>query len=349
LGLHDQVAPPSVAFPHADRIPAPGEAIPVAEGVWWIRMPLPFALDHINLWILEDGDGFTLVDTGFGAQATWDLWERHFAGVMAGRPVTSIVVTHYHPDHVGSAAWLVERTGAPLWMTSTEFLSAHAAHDDTAGFDRAAGIELFTRNGLDLSKLPEKLRSGNGYIRGVPEVPRRYRRMMHGDKLSIGGRDWEVITVFGHAPEQATLWCESLNVLISADQVLPRITSNVGVWGNQPEADPLKAFLGSLSRLGHLPDDTLVLPSHERVFLGLHPRIAQLHEHHEQRLARLLEGCAEPITAHQALPLLFRRTLDDHQLMFAMGEAIAHLHYLFYQGKVRRVVDEAGVRRFVKV
>jgi glyoxylase-like metal-dependent hydrolase (beta-lactamase superfamily II) len=348
VGLHDQVVPPPVTHPFADRIPAPGEAIPVADGVWWIRMPLPFALDHINLWVLEDGDGFTLVDTGFGAQATWDLWERHFAGVMGGRPVKNIVVTHYHPDHVGSAAWLVERTGAPFWMTSTEFLSAHAAHDDTAGFDRATGIAFFAMNGLDTSKFPEKMRTGNGYRRGVPDVPRHYRRMMHGDKLSIGGRDWEVITVFGHAPEQATLWCEALNVLISADQVLPRITSNVGVWGNQPEANPLQAFLGSLSRLGHLPDDTLVLPSHERVFRGLHPRIAQLHEHHVERLARLLEGCAEPLTAHQALPLLFRRTLDDHQLMFAMGEAIAHLHYLQYQGKVRRIVDDAGVRRFVK-
>ncbi len=347
VDLHDQVAQP-VTHPFAKRVPAPGEAIPVAEGVWWIRMPLPFALDHINLWVLEDGDGFTLVDTGFGVQATWDLWERHFAGVMQGRAVKNIVVTHYHPDHVGSAAWLVERTGAPFWMTSTEFLSAHAAHDDAAGFDRTNGIDLFARNGLDTAKLPERLRSGNGYIRGVPAVPRRYRRMMHGDKLAIGGREWEVITVFGHAPEQATLWCESLNVLISADQVLPRITSNVGVWGNQPEANPLEAFLGSLSRLGHLPGDALVLPSHERVFHGLHARIAQLHEHHEQRLVRLLEGCAEPLSAYQALPLLFRRELDDHQMMFAMGEAIAHLHYLHHQGRVRRIVDDAGVRRYVK-
>ena len=149
---------------------------------------------------------------------------------------------------------------------------------------------------------------------------------------AIGGHDGRS-SPFGHAPEQATLWCAELNVLISADQVLPRITSNVGVWGNQPEANPLAAFLGSLARLAALPDDTLVLPSHERVFRGLHPRIAQLHEHHERRLERLLEGCATPITAHDALPLLFKRKLDDHQMMFAMGEAIAHLHYLHHQGK----------------
>jgi glyoxylase-like metal-dependent hydrolase (beta-lactamase superfamily II) len=343
LGLHDQVI-----HPFAERIPQPGEAIPVAQGVWWIRMPLPFALDHINLWILEDGDGFTLVDTGFGVQATWDLWEKHFAGVMAGRPVKNIVVTHYHPDHVGSAAWLVERTGAPFWMTAAEYLSAHAAHDDFGGFDRDNTIDLFVANGIDPASIPETVRKGKGYSRGVPSLPKRYRRMMHGDKLSIGGRDWEVITVFGHAPEHAALWCESLNVLISGDQVLPRITTNVGVWGNQPEANPLALFLGSMSRFAHLPADARVLPSHDRVFHGLHTRIAELHDHHARRLERLLEGCAEPITAFQSLPFLFKRKLDDHQMMFAMGEAIAHLHYLLAQRKVERVVDQAGVRRFVR-
>ena len=320
----------------------------MAEGVWWIRMPLPFALDHINLWVLEDGDGWTLVDTGYGVEATWTLWERHFDGVMAGRRVKNIVVTHYHPDHLGSAAWLVQRTEAPFWMTTSEFLSAHAAHDDTAGFDRGTGLDFFARNGLDLSRFPEKMRSGNGYRRGVPEIPRRYRRLMDGDRLSIGGHDWRVITLFGHAPEHAALWCASRNILISGDQVLPRITTNVGVWGNQPEANPLAQFLTSLGKLAELPADALVLPSHDRVFRGVHLRIAQLHDHHAVRLARLLEGCAEPITAHHALPLLFRRTLDDHQLMFAMGEAIAHLHYLQYEGKVRRIEDESGVRRFVK-
>jgi glyoxylase-like metal-dependent hydrolase (beta-lactamase superfamily II) len=348
LGIHDQVIA-AVTHPFEDRLPQPGEAIPVAEGVWWIRMPLPFALDHINLWILADGDGFTLVDTGYGVQATWDLWEKHFTGLLAGKPVKNIVVTHYHPDHVGSAGWLVERTGAPMWMTTGEYLSAHAAREDFGGFDRQNTIDLYIANGVDPASIPESVsKKGGGYGRGVPGVPKRYRRMMHGDKLSIGGRSWEVITVFGHAPEHAALWCESLNVLISGDQVLPRITTNVGVWGNQPEANPLKLFLDSMSRFSHLPGDALVLPSHDRVFLGLHTRIAEYHDHHARRLERLLEGCAEPITAFQALPLLFKRKLDDHQMMFAMGEAIAHLHYLLAQGKVERRVDEAGVRRFVR-
>jgi glyoxylase-like metal-dependent hydrolase (beta-lactamase superfamily II) len=342
VGLHDQVT-----HPFGERIPGPGESIAVAEGVWWIRMPLPFALDHINLWVLADDDGWTLVDTGYGAQATRDLWERHLGGLLAGRPVKNVIVTHYHPDHIGSAGWLVQRTGAAFWMTTSEFLSAHAAHDDTAGFDRATGVAFFERNGLDASRMPERMRTGNGYKRGVQDIPRGYRRMMHGDRLRIGGRDWEVITVFGHAPEHAALWCESLNVLISGDQVLPRITTNVGVWGNQPEANPLALFLASLGRFAHLPREARVLPSHDRVFHGLHQRIAELREHHERRLERLLEGCTQPITAHDAIPLLFKRQLDDHQLMFAMGESIAHLHYLQHEGKVRRIDDAKGVRRFV--
>jgi glyoxylase-like metal-dependent hydrolase (beta-lactamase superfamily II) len=310
-------------------------------------MPLPFALDHINLWILRDGDGFTLVDTGYGVEATWSLWERHFDGVMAGSRVRNVIVTHYHPDHIGSADWLVKRTEAPFWMTTGEFLSAHAAHDDTAGFDRATGIDFFARNGLDVSRFPEKLRTANRYRKGVPEIPRQYRRLMDGDRITIDGHAWEVVTVFGHAPEHAALWCATKNVLISGDQVLPRITTNVGVWGNQPDSNPLALFLSSLGKLSHVAADALVLPSHDRVFRGVHPRIAQLHEHHAKRLERLLAGCEQPITAHDAIPLLFKRQLDDHQLMFAMGESIAHLHYLEHDGKVRRIEDEAGTRRFV--
>lgn len=335
-----------VTHPLGPAVPGPGEAIAVAEGVRWIRMPLPFALDHINLWLIEDGDGWTVVDTGLGSQATRDLWERHLAHTLGGRPVHRVVVTHYHPDHVGSAAWLAGRTGASVWMTAAEFLSAHAARDDTAGFDRATGMAFFASNGLDVAGLPEAMRTGNGYRRGVPDLPRHYRRMMHGDRLEIGGREWEVITVFGHAPEHAALWCESLGVLISGDQVLPRITSNVGVWGNQPEGDPLRLFLESLERFAHLPGGALVLPSHDRVFYGLHERIVELRDHHAARLDSLLEFCSEPRTAHEALPVLFRRALDDHQLMFAMGESIAHLHYLLHEGRLERVEDAAGVRRY---
>ena len=336
MGLHDQVS-----HPFEERLPPPGEAIEAAPGVWWLRMPLPFALDHINLWALEDGDGWTLVDSGIGSEATRELWQAQLVHLLAGRPVKNVIVTHYHPDHMGNAAWLVERTGAELHMTTGEFLSAHAAHADLGGFDRANTLALFVKNGLDAATIPEGARQGNFYARSVPTLPRRYRRLMDGDRIAIGGHEWQVITVFGHAPEHAALWCESLGVLISGDQVLPRITTNVGVWGNQPEANPLKLFLDSLGSFAHLPEDTLVLPSHDRVFRGLHARIAQLHEHHRVRLDRLAEAAAQPITAFEALPLLFKRKLDEHQMGFAMGEAIAHLHYLEEAGRVRRVRDGA--------
>ncbi len=337
----------AVRYPFAHRIPGPGEAIAVADGLWWIRMPLPFALDHINLWLLEDGEGWTLVDTGYGVEATWALWEKHFAATMGGRPVKRIVVTHYHPDHVGSAHWLASRTGAPVWMTTAEFLSAHAARDDTAGFDRATGIDFFGLNGLDVAKVPDKVRQGNFYKRGVPELPRHYRRLMHGDTLRIGAHDWRVICVFGHAPEHAALHCEALDVLISGDQGAAAHHDQRGCLGTAPEANPLALFLDSLGRFRDIAPGTRVLPSHDRVFEGLHPRIAQLRAHHAERLETLLAACERPVTAFEILPVLFKRALDEHQMGFAMGEAIAHLHYLHAEGRLERL-EEGGQRRFVR-
>jgi glyoxylase-like metal-dependent hydrolase (beta-lactamase superfamily II) len=344
-----------ITYPH-EIPPAPGESILVAPGIHWIRMPLPFALNHINLWLLEDsdenGEGWTIVDTGFGVAATHELWDRHFAGVMGGKPVKRIIVTHYHPDHVGCAAWLHQKTGAPVWMTSSEFLSAHAAAEDVAGFDRENSARLFIAHGLARARPDfneaQKTRSG-AYKRGVPTVPKQYHRIMEHDEIAIGKRIWRVITAFGHAPEHATLFSASDKILISGDQVLPRITTNVGVWGNQPEANPLKQFLDSMNKFDPLPADTLVLPSHDRVFSGLHVRLEQLRLHHEQRLAELETAIETPKCAAEILPVLFRRQLDDHQLVFAIGEAIAHLHFLWRAGKAKRTLGADGVISFQRV
>lgn len=365
-----------IAYPH-ETPPAPGESILVAPGIYWIRMPLPFKLDHINLWLLEDHDadgdlmgdgagngggeikgrGWTIVDTGYGVAQTHTWWERHFVETMQGLPVKRIIVTHYHPDHVGCAAWLHERTGAPVWMTATEFLSAHAAAEDTSGFDRATTAALFIAHGLARIRpdfaVAQNERS-NAYKRGVPTLPRQYHRLIDGDSLRIGTRQWTVKTVLGHAPEHAVLFSTGSStdsrtghsVLISGDQVLPRITTNVGVWGNQPEANPLKQFLDSMDKFSPLPAATLVLPSHDRVFTGVHERIAQLALHHEQRLAELMVAIREPKSAAEILPVLFKRELDNHQLVFAMGEAIAHLHYLWYAGRAKRIQAENGIYVF---
>ena len=344
-----------IAYPH-EIPPAAGESILVAPGIYWIRMPLPFALNHINLWLLEDndehGEGWTIVDTGYGVAATHELWERHFAEIMAGKPVKRIIVTHYHPDHVGCAAWLHEKTGAPVWMTASEYLSAHAAAEDVAGFDRENSVRLFMAHGLGRARpdFAETQKARNAaYKRGVPTVPKQYQRIMEHDDIAIGARTWRVITAFGHAPEHATLFSADGNILISGDQVLPRITTNVGVWGNQPEANPLKLFLDSMNKFEPLPKDTLVLPSHDRVFSGLHERLGQLQLHHEQRLGELEAAIETPKCAAEILPVLFRRALDEHQLVFAIGEAIAHLHFLWRAGRAKRVMDADGVYTFERM
>jgi glyoxylase-like metal-dependent hydrolase (beta-lactamase superfamily II) len=221
-------------------------------------------------------------------------------------------------------------------MTTSEFLSAHAARDDTAGFDRATGIAFFGQNGLDVSAVPEKMRTGNFYRRGVPELPRHYRRILHGDTLTIGGHDWRVICVFGHAPEHAALHCASLGLLISGDQVLPRITTNVGVWGNQPEANPLRLYLDSFGRFADIPGSVRVLPSHDRVFEGLHARIIQLGAHHAEPGEAGRPREARP--ARDVLPVLFGASSTTPDGV-RHGEAIAHLHYL--GGAVRRIEEAA--------
>ena len=349
--LHTSTCP-MISYPY-ETPPAPGESIRVADGIFWIRMPLPFALDHINLWLLEDDDetgpGWTLVDTGYGVPETHALWERHFREIMQGKPVKRIIVTHYHPDHVGCAAWLHEHTGAPVWMTAAEYLSAHAAAEDFAGFDRDNSARLFLAHGLAKARPDfaeaQKARTG-AFKRGVPTLPKQYVRMMDGDVIRIGQRDWRIITAFGHAPEHATLYSTSDNLLISGDQVLPRITTNVGVWGNQPEANPLKLFLDGMGKFAALPEDTLVLPSHDRVFTGLHARIAELRAHHAKRLAELEAVLDTPKCAAEILPVLFRRPLNDHQLVFAIGEAIAHLHYLWRAGRAVRSCGTDGIYLF---
>lgn len=334
-----------LSYPFPD-VPAPGNTLEVAPGVHWLRMPLPFALNHINLWLIEDGDGWCIVDTGYGVAATHELWERIFAGTMQGRPVTRIIVTHYHPDHIGCAGWLHEKTGAPVLITEAEYLTAWAVREGLGGWSRAGGNALFASHGLDAPRLEAQVTRGNSYKTGVPTLPLTTTRIFAGEVLSIGGREWHIRTVFGHAPEHATLFSPELRVLISGDQILPRITTNVGVWGNHPDGDPLEQFLTSVRTFADLPGDTLVLPSHDRPFTGLHARLEQLIAHHEARLAEVEDACVEPRTATEILPVLFRRALDDHQLMFAMAEAVAHLNHLWHAGRLVRSRGTDGVLRF---
>jgi glyoxylase-like metal-dependent hydrolase (beta-lactamase superfamily II) len=327
---------PSENAPQQDlpSVPAPGEAVAIAPGARWIRMPLPFPPGHVNLWLLEDEGGWLLIDAAVRREETMGLWERVFASGLDGRPVTRVLVTHFHPDHVGLAGWICGRWNAPLLMPRTEWLQARALLADTGTDMLEHQVNFYRRAGCPAGYLDFVRGRGPLYARAVGPLPREYRRIASGDALIIGGRRWTVSTAGGHAPEQAMLHCAELGVLISADQVLPRISPYVGVHAAEPEADPLADFLRGLASLDPLPRETLVLPSHGEPWVGLHARLDALAEHHRQRLDLLAAACAEePRTVLEASRLLFLRPVDDAQLAFAVGEALAHLNHLVAQGR----------------
>ena len=336
----------ALEYPFADP-PAPGTATEVAPGVHWLRMALPFQLDHINLWLLEDGAEWLLIDTGLGNQTTRELWERVLKDRIGTKAVRRVLVTHYHPDHAGNAAWLCARTGADLWMTRGEYLTVHAARHGAAGYSPEAQRDLFRANGLDEAQANALLTRGGLYRTLVPDFPFSHRRLFDGERTTIGGREWRIMVGYGHAPEHASLHCEALNLLISGDMLLPRISTNIAVRPIDPWANPLRQFLDSIRRYRDLREDVFVLPSHGLPFRGAHARIGQLEAHHADRLAELRAACATaPRSAADVLEVLFRRKLDTGQIFFAMGEAIAHLHHLHYDGKVARSVGADGVARF---
>ncbi|WP_444633419.1 MBL fold metallo-hydrolase [Cupriavidus oxalaticus] len=346
-------------YPFGDTMPEPGTRQEVAPGVYWLRMPLPFALDHINLWLLRDRldgrDGWTIIDCGITNDTIKAHWETIFANELEGLPVVRVLVTHSHPDHVGLAHWLCKRFDARLWMSLGDYMSARVMGTGTgagssAGGDAAAAH--FARHGLTDPDSQEKLRARKTYYPSlVPDLPAQYRRLMEGDTVRIGTdaatSGWRVITGFGHSPEHVALYNAATNVLVSGDMVLPRISTNVSVFDMEPEGNSLQLYLDSLTRYEPLPQDVLILPSHGRPFRNLHTRIMQLREHHADRLAETLEACREkPCCAHDIVSVIFKRQFDIHQMTFAMGESLAHLHCLWHRGELVRQLDGDGVYRF---
>lgn len=329
--------------------PAPGEAVAVAPGIRWIRMPLPFALDHINLWLLDGDEGVTIVDTGYADAVTRDLWERHFAQTLEGRPVARVVATHCHPDHLGNAAWLATRFGCGVTMTHGEFMAAHAIIDERAAHAPGDTCELFRLHGMSEEDVRAQAARGNRYKAGVPVAPATFDRIQAGDEVRAAGQDWRVIPGYGHSSEHASLFAVAHDVLIAGDMLLPKISTNVSVWPSDPDADPLGRFLASLASFEALPPTTLVLPSHGMPFRGIPMRVAQLHAHHEARLGELYDAIAAaraPVSAADMVPVLFRRQLDLQQRFFAMGEAIAHLNNLWHHGRIARLRAADGSCRF---
>jgi glyoxylase-like metal-dependent hydrolase (beta-lactamase superfamily II) len=335
----------SLSYPFPE-VPAPGTTIEVAPGIRWLSMPLPFKLDHINLWLIDEEEGgnagWTVVDTGIGNAETRALWEK----ILGKRHVKRVVLTHYHPDHAGNAAWLCERYGADLWTTQGEYLTAHAVRTASAGYTPDAVLAVFRKNGLDEERAARMRGPRNRYADLVPDFPRSYRRIIEGDEITLGKHRWRAIVGHGHAPEHLSLYSKELNTVIAGDMLLSTISTNVSVWSIDPEGDPLRLFLDSVARYRELPEDVLVLPSHGKPFRGAHRRVEELQKHHESRLEELVQSLEQPQSAADLLGVLFRKPLDVHQTFFAMGEAIAHLHYLYYAGRAKRAVGKDGIIRY---
>lgn len=350
-------------YPLGEALPPPGHSLEVAPGVRWVRMQLPFALDHINLWLLADRDaegrpGWAVVDCGIADDRTRTQWEQVFASdPLQGLPVLRVFVTHMHPDHIGLADWLTARWSRPgrecrLWISATDWNAARGASGGAGGASGGEDVaRFFALHGLVDPDSLQRIRARVGYYPSlVPAVPPRFKRLMDGLHVAVGANTWRCVAGYGHAPEHIALHAGALGtdgVLISGDMVLPRISTNVSVYELEPESDPLGLYLASLAGLRALPPRTLVLPSHGRPFVGLHERIGQLEAHHAARLSETLQACAErPCSAADLLPVMFRRPLDLHQTTFALGEAVAHLHLLAARGQVVTEDSPDGVRRW---
>ena len=322
--------PTALTFPYPTP-PEPGSVMEIAPGILWLRLALPYRLDHVNVYLIEDGAGWAVLDTGLDDAATRAAWETLLAGALRGRPLTRVLVTHYHPDHIGLAGWLCERFGLPLLMSQTEYLVSLSIHLEPGALNAEPYRSFYRSHGLDSETTERLLTSGHRYLRMISGLPRTFRRLIAGELLRIGGRTFEVLSGGGHAPEQVMLFCPAENLLLCADQVLARISPNISVQAMDPEGDPLGIYLRSLASLKRdLPEDVLVLPGHNLPFVGLGTRIDELCAHHEARCVAIETACrSAPCTAADLVPVVFRRVIDDpHQMGFAFSEGLAHVNYL---------------------
>jgi glyoxylase-like metal-dependent hydrolase (beta-lactamase superfamily II) len=342
----ETTARPVLVYPF-EAPPERGRTIEVAPGVHWIRMPLPFMLNHINLWILDDGAGWAVVDTGVRNEDTAAVWRELFAHSPDQRTLTRVFVTHMHPDHVGMAGWLTRKFGVRLWMSRLEYLTCRVMVSDTGREAPPDALAFYRRAGWTPAAIETYSTRFGNFGKMIHPLPDSFQRLRDGDELRIGAHAWRVVVGSGHSPEHACLYCPGLKVLISGDQVLPRISSNVSVNPTEPDADPMSDWLASLAKLKReVPDDVLVLPSHNECFRGLHARLDALASGQEKALQRLRRSLEEPKRAIDVFGALFARPIGEADvalLGMATGESMACLNHLVRRGEASREVDAEGV------
>lgn len=333
--------------------PAPGfgQSVAVAPGILWLRMPLPFSLDHINLWAIEEDEGWAIVDTGLSVPATVQIWNQFLRDALQGRPVTRVFVTHMHPDHIGLAGWLTRKFGCRLWITRSEYMSCRVLVGDTGREAPLDGTSFYHRAGWTEIEIENYRTRFGAFGKTIYRLPDSYRRIVDDELIRIGRHQWQVVVGSGHSPEHACLYCPELKLFISGDQVLPRISSNVSVHAIEPDADPLADWLHSLQKLRErIPDEVLVLPAHNEAFRGLHARIDRLAASQERALGRLREALTQPQRAIDVFGALFSRPINGSTLLgMATGESLANLNYLLARGEIAVETDEEGVARYSRL
>lgn len=333
-------------YPFA-HYPTAGSAIAVADGVLWMSSPLPFAgLRQVNLWFIRDGDGWAMVDCGYGNAASRDNLVATWAATLGQSPLTRLIITHFHPDHAGNSRFIAERWRLVPEMTQGEWFAANLALGDRYTDTVERRSAFFRAHGLDQARIDVFVNGVVPYSAGV-ELATEYRRIREGDALEIGGDRWTVVTGEGHSPEHAAFYCARRQILISGDQILPTISTNVSAFPTEPEGDTLALFLRSCRRFRDVIDPaTLVLPSHGRPFRNVRRRLDELVHHHDERLNLVVAAADPETTAGDLIDVLFPRALDGHQMGFAMGEAIAHLNHLVALGRMERRRDASGIFRY---
>ncbi|MBT6184530.1 MAG: MBL fold metallo-hydrolase [Betaproteobacteria bacterium] len=335
-----------LSYPFDNR-PNPGELIEVGPGIYWVRMPLPISLNHINLWMLEEQDGWTLVDTGMATEDTKALWEEIFSTHLNSKPVKQVIVTHMHFDHLGLAGWLVEKWGATLCMSRTEYLSSRVIINEIKSDPPEATVAFFRAAGVEESILDEFKVRFNNRSDFVSPLPSHYKRLTDNQVLQIGSLQWTVIIVEGHSPEHICLHCKSLNIMIAGDQILPRISPNISVRPDEPRANPLHNFLRSCESLkNRLNKDVLILPSHGDPFYGVHLRLQDMINEHKKGLQDLLEFCSQPRSVAEVFPILFKSKINIGNMVIAVGEAVANLNYLVSSKELVVDLGSDGIARY---